>query len=35
MGEALWRSRLRWRWRGAMQWPTFAAVMIADALLLD
>jgi hypothetical protein len=35
MGEALWRSRLRWRWRGAMQWPTFAAVMVADALLLD
>jgi hypothetical protein len=35
MGEALWRSRLRWRWRGAMQWPTFAAVLVADALLLD
>jgi hypothetical protein len=35
MGEALWRSRLRWRWRGAMQWPTFVAALAADALLLE
>src|SRR3954452_12480804 len=34
MGEVLWRSRLRWRWRGATLWPTFAAAMVVDALLL-
>ena len=32
--EPLWRSRLRWRWRGAMLWPAFAVLTIADALLL-
>jgi hypothetical protein len=30
----IWRSRLRWRLRGAWQWPTFAVVTAADALLL-
>jgi hypothetical protein len=32
--ESLWRSRLRWRWRGALQWPAFVALCVADALLL-
>lgn len=32
--EPLWRSRLRWRWRGALQWPVFLGLTIADALLL-
>ena len=32
--ESLWRSRLRWRWRGALQWPAFVALTILDALLL-
>jgi hypothetical protein len=32
--EPLWRSRLRWRWRGALQWPAFVVLCIADALLL-
>jgi hypothetical protein len=35
MAEALWRSRLRWRMRGAWQWPTFAAALVVDTLLLD
>jgi hypothetical protein len=35
MGEALWQSRLRWRLRGAMLWPAFAAAVVADAVLLD
>jgi hypothetical protein len=35
MGEALWRSRLRWRLRGAMLWPAFAAAVVVQALLLD
>jgi hypothetical protein len=32
--ESLWRSRLRWRWRGALQWPAFVVLCLADALLL-
>jgi hypothetical protein len=32
--EPLWRSRLRWRWRGALQWPLFALLTVGDALLL-
>ncbi len=35
MGETLWRSRLRWRTRGAKLWPTFVAAVIVDALLLQ
>ena len=35
MGEALWQTRLRWRLRGAMLWPAFAAAVVVDALLLD
>lgn len=34
MDEGLWTSRLRWRMRGATQWPAFAAVLIAVAVLL-
>ena len=32
--ESLWRSRLAWRFRGALLWPTFVVLTIADALLL-
>jgi hypothetical protein len=35
MSEALWRSRLRWRIRGAMLWPAFVVAVAVDALLLD
>jgi hypothetical protein len=31
---AMWRSRLRWRLRGAWQWPTFAVATAAGAVLL-
>jgi hypothetical protein len=32
--EPLWRSRLRWRWRGALLWPAFLGLTLIDALLL-
>jgi hypothetical protein len=32
--ERLWWPRLRWRMRGAWQWPAFALLTVADALLL-
>jgi hypothetical protein len=32
--EPLWRSRLRWRWRGALLWPVFVALTLLDAWLL-
>ena len=32
--DALWRSRLRWRLRGAMLWPAFALAIVVDAVLL-
>lgn len=32
--HGLWRSRLRWRLRGAALWPAFGAAVIADAVLL-
>ncbi len=32
--ERLWVSRLRWRLRGAWQWPTFAVLTLVDAVLL-
>jgi hypothetical protein len=35
MGDAVWRSRLRWRWRGAHVWPAFAAAVVVDGLLLE
>ena len=33
--EALWRSRLRWRLRGAMLWPVFAVAVVVDTVLLQ
>ena len=35
MGEALWQTRLRWRLRGAMLWPTFGVAVVVEALLLE
>ena len=32
--EPLWPSRLRWRFRGALQWPAFWVLTVVDALLL-
>lgn len=32
--ERLWPARLRWRMRGAWQWPTFAVATLADAVLM-
>ncbi|HEX2087998.1 MAG TPA: hypothetical protein VHF89_20085 [Solirubrobacteraceae bacterium] len=32
--EPLWRSRVRWRFRGALQWPAFWVLTVGDALLL-
>lgn len=32
--EPLWRSRLRWRLRGALLWPAVAVLTVADAILL-
>ncbi len=34
MVESVRLRRLRWRLRGAWQWPTFAALTVADAVLL-
>jgi hypothetical protein len=33
--EALWRSRLRWRLRGAMLWPAFGLAVVLDTVLLQ
>jgi hypothetical protein len=33
--ERFWTSRLRWRLRGAMQWPAFVILTLADGLILD
>lgn len=33
-GSAVWPARLRWRLRGALQWPLFALLTVADAVLL-
>ena len=33
-GSAVWPGRLRWRLRGALQWPLFAVLTIVDAALL-
>jgi hypothetical protein len=35
VGETLWRTRLRWRTRGAKLWPTFVVAVVVDALLLQ
>jgi hypothetical protein len=32
--EPLWRSRVRWRLKGALQWPAFWVLTLLDALLL-
>jgi hypothetical protein len=32
--ERVWRSRLRWRMRGAWMWPTFVVLTVADGVLL-
>lgn len=32
--ERFWTHRLRWRFKGAWQWPAFAAATVADALVL-
>ena len=32
--ESVWRSRLRWRLRGALLWPLFVLLTIVDAILL-
>ena len=32
--ERLWVSRLRWRLRGAWQWPAFGVLTVIDAVLL-
>ena len=33
--ERLWPARLRWRMRGAWQWPTFLALTVVDGVLLQ
>jgi hypothetical protein len=35
VAETLWRSRLRWRLRGAKLWPTFVVVVVVEAVLLQ
>jgi hypothetical protein len=34
MEEPLWRSRARWRFRGALLWPAFWLLTLIDALML-
>lgn len=31
--EGAWYARVRWRWRGAWLWPTFAALTLADGVI--
>jgi hypothetical protein len=33
MVESVWRQRLRWRLRGAWQWPAFALLTVVDAAM--
>ncbi|MGI8846590.1 MAG: hypothetical protein ACR2HC_10570 [Thermoleophilaceae bacterium] len=33
-GEQFWRNRLRWRFRGATQWPAFLVATVLDGLIL-
>ena len=33
--ERFWTSRLRWRLRGAWQWPAFAVLTVLDGVVLD
>src|SRR3954465_1849807 len=32
--ERLWSHRVRWRMRGALEWPLFAVLTVVDALVL-
>jgi hypothetical protein len=32
--ERVWHRRLRWRLRGAWQWPVFVALTLADGIVL-
>src|SRR4051794_23503159 len=34
MVESVWWPRLRWRMRGAWQWPAFGVLTVADAVLI-
>jgi hypothetical protein len=34
-GDRFWTSRLRWRLRGATQWPAFVVLTIVDGAVLD
>jgi hypothetical protein len=34
MAESVWWPRMRWRMRGAWQWPTFVALTAVDAVLI-
>lgn len=34
-GERFWTKRLRWRLRGATQWPAFVVLTIVDGAVLD
>jgi len=34
-GERFWTSRLRWRLRGATQWPAFVVVTLVEGALMD
>jgi hypothetical protein len=31
--EAAWIARARWRWRGALLWPTFVVAAVADGVI--
>lgn len=33
--DRFWTTRLRWRLRGAMQWPAFVVLTLLDGLVLD
>jgi hypothetical protein len=34
-GDRFWTRRLRWRLRGATQWPAFAILTVVDAAVID
>ena len=34
-GERFWTSRLRWRLRGATQWPAFVVLTLVDGAVMD
>jgi hypothetical protein len=35
VSERFWTSRLRWRLRGAWQWPAFVVLTLVDAVVID